>query len=295
MKNKELNFSKAIRVMKEYVSSAENLLAESDTKIKAQERYKGSEGYNSDVADIKQEATSKMLELKKAAKEKINKIGEDMRNNAFTRITKAPTPEMVSTLQLLKMLDDEVTPDDINNYMEVMKDTPIAMRVLNQIAEKNHISIPRIDSEKINRAAEVVIYNFLNFIDGFNGNDSECSASIRMLYPYFQSDMKYKEQNITGKAVESDLWSKLVGYATPVILDNPEVEKGLTVKAQYFFKDIPEMLKFMDKSIEGVDPDSKEAYGILNGILDNCPDQYGAAYRHFLATKEMMPLNEEAE
>ena len=55
------------------------------------------------------------------------------------------------------------------------------------------------------------------------------------------------------------------------------------------------MLSFMNKSMEGVEPDSKEAYGIMNEILDNCPDQYGAVYRHFLATKEILPLNEDAE
>lgn len=295
MKNNEQNFSKAVRVVKEYVSAAESLLADSNAKIKAQERYKGSAGYDSDVAVIKQEATKKMTELKKTARDKIDKIGEDMKKNAFTRTTKAPTTEMVSTLQILKMLGEDVTPNDINNYMEVMKDTPIAMRVLNQIAEKNHMVIPKIDSEMMNRAADVVLYNLSNFVEGFNGNETECTASIRMLYPYFQSDMKYKEQNVTGKTVESRLWEKLVGYASPAILDNPVEANGLSVKAQYFFKDIPEMLSFMNKSMEGVEPDSKEAYGIMNEILDNCPDQYGAVYRHFLATKEILPLNEDAE
>lgn len=40
MKNKEQNFSKAVRVVKEYVSAAESLLVDSNAKIKAQERYK---------------------------------------------------------------------------------------------------------------------------------------------------------------------------------------------------------------------------------------------------------------
>lgn len=66
MKNKEQNFSKAVRVVKEYVSAAESLLVDSNAKIKAQERYKGSAGYDSDVAEIKQEATTKMIELKKS-------------------------------------------------------------------------------------------------------------------------------------------------------------------------------------------------------------------------------------
>lgn len=121
MKNNEQNFSKAVRVVKEYVSAAESLLADSNAKIKAQERYKGSAGYDSDVAVIKQEATKKMTELKKTARDKIDKIGEDMKKNAFTRTTKAPTTEMVSTLQILKMLGEDVTPNDINNYMEVIQ------------------------------------------------------------------------------------------------------------------------------------------------------------------------------
>ena len=79
--------------------------------------------YDREVEKINQQIGDQRKKLLSEVQADLMGTFDKMREIAKTQISKAPTPEMVSTLQILSMLDN-ITPTQFSLYAEQMADCP---------------------------------------------------------------------------------------------------------------------------------------------------------------------------
>ncbi|MEG0751918.1 MAG: hypothetical protein RR998_02290 [Oscillospiraceae bacterium] len=96
--------------------------------------------YDREVDSAQVEFNSTLKELISKAKSQLVPEFEAMRQIARQQAVKAPTPEIVSTLQLLGMLD-KLTPTQLSLYVEQLSDCSLAMQMLSQIAMKHDLRL----------------------------------------------------------------------------------------------------------------------------------------------------------
>lgn len=129
------------------------------------------------------------------------------------------------------------------------------------------------------------------FLGNFDGDTSHAPATVLSMLPYFQPDEQYMgnpNRPLDTDKVDKLFWSEYVRLSSSEVFDDPDNAKG-TPKAQYFFGDVKALAAFIDKMTAGVEGSLVE--NVTDTILANCPEQYGAIYRNYKATGEMLDLN----
>ena len=130
------------------------------------------------------------------------------------------------------------------------------------------------------------------FLTNFNGDTVYAPATVLRMLPYFQPDEQYMEspnRPLDTDKVNKFFWSEFVQLSSSDAFDDPDHVNGAP-KAMYFFGDVKALSAFIQKMTVGVEGSLVE--DITNEILSNCPEQYGAIYRNYKATGEMLDLNE---
>ena len=250
--------------------------------------------YDREVEKINQQIGEQRKKLLSEIKADYMKTFENMREIAKAQISKAPTPEMVSTLQILAMLD-KVSPEQFTIYAEQMADCPLAMQRLQQIAKEHEVRIFTDDPETKLRALETLEGHLVNFLSNYDGVEEHCPFSVRDMYRYFRPDDQYmgsKDSPTDTEKVNERFWNEFVGVSSFKAFEDPDMTPGKP-KAQYFFSDVSALSAFIKKMTEGVSGSTVEE--IENMILENCPERYGGVLRNYRATGEMLNLNEDAE
>lgn len=226
-------------------------------------------------------------EIVEKATEEISGYLGDMRELAKQYTVKPPTPEMVSTLQILSMLD-RVTPVQITLYAEQLADCPLAMSALQQIAAKHNQRIIIDDADSRLQQLDMFASYITGFLQGFSGEDETSPATVRQLLPYLQSEAQLMSVGGTENANRS-FWARFISQGDPAFYDQDGTTAGKP-KVQYFFNNVDELLGFIKQETAG--KEEGERPGIINDILNNCPDRYGAAYRAYMACGEKDAINE---
>ena len=247
--------------------------------------------YDREYSAIQDKFHAQTVKLKNECQKDLEGTLKEMRQAAGEQITKPPTQEMVSTLQLLGMLDN-ITPTQFSLYAEQMKDSPLAMQSLQQIAKAHEQRIYVDDPDtKLNALDQLEGY-LAYFLTNFNGDTVHAPATVLRMLPYFQPDEQYMEspnRPLDTDKVNKLFWNEFVRLSSSDAFDDPDHVNG-TPKAMYFFGDVKALSAFIQKMTVGVEGSLVE--DITNEILSNCPEQYGAIYRNYKATGEMLDLNE---
>lgn len=286
------NYKNAMRRMRKYAAEVKKNYDSRGRELDKLKELKGSPFYDRQEEEINRKIEAERIRLGKSVKKDMTAILEDMRENVNRRITKAPTPEISACLSILGQLES-LTPTEVSLYAQQMADCPLAMRRLNEIAEKHEIRIRVPDIEEMLRAVDVLEGNFATFIGGYTGDIDKAPTSVRQLYQYFQGDEDY-----TGTPAKSTdnadaaFWRDIVQIGTPAMLDS-EAATGETVKAELFFKDLDGLLAYMDKQTAGLEGQEREDK--QNKIIAECPAEYGGIYRHYKATGAKLPLNSDED
>lgn len=279
-----------MRRMRVYTKAMENTVNEKNAKIEGQKDLIGCTLYDRKLAEINSETEQIQQQLKSTVVKDLSATLQAMREIASQRTTKPPTAENVSTLQILGMLDT-ITPTQMRLYAEQMSDCPLAMLRLGQIASAHNLKLVVSDPDALLKAVDILEDNLSAYINGFNGDESLCGTRVRQLYQYFQPEEYYAQSDL-GSSENADklFWDRYIGIATPEIFDNPDKASKKPI-VQYFFGGIDGLLDFINKA--RADSTDEKEEDIINRILSNCPDKYGAAYRLYMATGEKLPLNED--
>lgn len=172
-----------------------------------------------------------------------------------------------------------------------MADCPLAMQRLQQIAKAHEQRIYLDDPDTKLKALDNLESQLAYFLGNFDGDTSHAPATVLSMLPYFQPDEQYMgnpNRPLDTDKVDKLFWSEYVRLSSSEVFDDPDNAKG-TPKAQYFFGDVKALAAFIDKMTAGVEGSLVE--NVTDTILANCPEQYGAIYRNYKATGEMLDLN----
>lgn len=246
--------------------------------------------YDREASTAHEAVKKQRIKLVEEARKDLMATLQKMREVAGKRIVQAPSPEIVNTLQLLSMLDD-ISPTQFNLYAAQMEDCPLAMQRLQQIAKAHDQKIYVDDPENRLRALDLLEGNLANYLENFTGDITHAPFSVQSMYRYFQPDDSYMGNPKTPtdtERVNKMFWDDFVRLSSPDVFDDPDNAKGAP-KAQYFFSDVAALSAFIKKMTAGVTGSMVE--DITNQILENCPEQYGAIWRSYKATGEMLDLN----
>lgn len=284
------NYTNAMRRMRKYVADVRRNRNSRAVILKNLEQYKGSQFYDQELKKADDRIERERTRLAESAKKDLTAIVEDMRRNVSNRITKEPTPGISATLDILGKLEN-LSPTQATLYAQQMADYPLAMQRLQEIVGRHGMRITIPDPEQMLWAVEVLEHNMAMIIQGYHGNDDTVTPSVGLILPYLAGDEDYMNTKATCTATaDKAFWAKIIGFGTPDMLDS-ESSAGKRVKVQHFFKDMDGMLAYLHKYTDGLE--GPELSAAINQILEDCPDQYGAAYRNYQATGEKLPLNQE--
>lgn len=122
----------------DYRKALRRIWSEFDEKTRRLERYAGSEGYEADIAKAAQERDEAIKALQYEARQRFDGILEGMRESAQKRPMVPPTQDQLALLSALKMRE-KVTRDELEQAGNTLKDSPVCLSVLEEIAEKNEV------------------------------------------------------------------------------------------------------------------------------------------------------------
>lgn len=123
---------------KEYRKALGDVWAAYDKKMQSLEEYRGSKGYDKDKAAADAERDAAIDGLQAEYKGKYARIIEGMRESATTRSMIAPTAEQLALLQALQMRE-KIDRNELEQAGRTLKDCPVALSVLEEIAQKQEI------------------------------------------------------------------------------------------------------------------------------------------------------------
>ena len=157
--------------------------AEYDFKVQALERYKGSDGYNDEVKTLRDQLEA---DLKALAAEYRPGFYEDlrlMREAIDKRPMKAPTSDQVNLLNVLK-LKKEVTHEELTRVAEAVKDSALAISVVNEIAREHGIArnFNHLCEEMSSEQASKIVDSMKTGIEDFLANDTTRVSRMATAY-----------------------------------------------------------------------------------------------------------------
>lgn len=135
MTNRTQYFTDAVQA---YRNKLRGIWADYDEKMRRLEQYKGSKGYDKDKAKADAERDAAISALQDTYRETLFKITDRMRESATTREMIAPTQEQLALLQALQMRE-KIDRNELEQAGRTLKDCPVALSVLDEIATKQEI------------------------------------------------------------------------------------------------------------------------------------------------------------
>ena len=149
IKNSDLFYVKA----KQYQEKRQEIVDEYEVRLKALERFKGSKGYEDELKKLKEAHEADLTTLQSEYRTTFLTIFGGMMDAIGKRSVSAPTTDQINLLNVLKM-KKKVTLEDCQRTAEAVKDNPIAISVVTEIAQDHGIMIsfdglcPEMSSQK---------------------------------------------------------------------------------------------------------------------------------------------------
>ncbi|MCD8189499.1 MAG: hypothetical protein LUD78_04650 [Clostridiales bacterium] len=274
-------FAKMMRRVRLYSSAIKENYNREETEAKKREKMKGSAQYDEEMATIRENVEKNRVRLFKEARDDLQKILDEMRANVEARVTKAPSTDMVNALNLLGMLDS-VSPGQLRAFGNQMASCPLALEVLQQIAHRHNMAVYVTDPDEMFHAIDVLEGNLASYLQSYNGDVDHLSAVAKNLYQYFQPNDAYVDMAKSIDSVNDAFWKNIICFGSPDMLESPDSYKTETVEVKLFFEDVDGLMKYINKQTENMEGAEREDK--VMEILRNCPNDYGTAYRYYIAT-----------
>ena len=251
---------------------------------------KGSKYYEDFEKNLRLTEYKNILKLREGAKNDLIDLFKTARENLNNVITAPPSTEMVNTIKLLSV-SDSITPAEMKAYAEQMSSCPLAMKMLNQIAEKNHMNviIPVPDSQSAVEAVDLLEGYFTYYITNFDGTQ-KFLPTMDMMDDYLKSDDEYVKEGLTQEQVMRGFWASFAQAGYPEMLDGLS-SSDAKAEVQYYFAKVDGLIDFIKTKTEGFSGNEREAK--IKEVLQNCPDSYAVAYRYYQATGKKLELQDD--
>lgn len=134
IKNTELFYVKA----KAFQDKREDIESNYENNVKSLERFKGSKGYGEELSKLNEKHEADLSALREEYRPTFLTIFGGMMDAIGKRSISAPTNDQINLLNVLKM-KKKVTLEECQRTAEAVKDNPIAVSVVTEIAHDHGI------------------------------------------------------------------------------------------------------------------------------------------------------------
>ena len=162
--NTELCFINA----KEFQDKRSGLMNEYEENLKKLDRFKGSRAYDEDRKKLDDKLESDLTDLRTRYRHGFNTVLGSMVDAIGKRSVSAPTNDQINLLNVLKM-KKKVTLEDCQRTAEAVKDNPIAVSIVSEIAQDHgyHESFDYLCPEMSTQRASDIVTGMKNEIEDF--------------------------------------------------------------------------------------------------------------------------------
>ena len=177
--NTELYYAK----MKEFQDKRAELTEAHDKKVKSLERFKGSKGYEEDLKEENERFEAELTALRDEYRPGLLTVIGGMMDAIGKRSVSAPTNDQVNLLNVLKM-KKKVTLEECQRTAEAVKDNPIAVSVVTEIAHDHGImqSFDYLCPEMSSQKASDIVTGLKNGMEDFLQYDTTRASRIAKKY-----------------------------------------------------------------------------------------------------------------
>jgi len=177
--NTELYYAK----MKEFQDKRAELTEAHDKKVKSLERFKGSKGYEEDLKKENERFEAELTALRDEYRPGLLTVIGGMMDAIGKRSVSAPTNDQVNLLNVLKM-KKKVTLEECQRTAEAVKDNPIAVSVVTEIAHDHGImhSFDHLCPEMSSQKASDIVTGLKNGMEDFLQYDTTRASRIAKKY-----------------------------------------------------------------------------------------------------------------
>lgn len=273
------NYKNYMKELKMFRGNMVDVYHDRNITIESLKDHKGSKYYDEKVSILNDTLNKAVMKYKKQTVDSLTKIIAKMRADASEVASVPPTTENVNVLTLLGM-SDKITPMEIELYGKDMQNSPLAMKILSQIAQKHNIFVNVLDADASFQKIALLEDAAAKYIDGFQP-DAVLLPSVGLLDRCLRPDSEYSDSDWTPEIAERSFLLETVSSADSSFCEGPT---GKDPVVELRFKTVDELQGYIDKQTEGLLPVAAEI--TRDEILSYCAGNAGAVYRNYLATGE---------
>ena len=192
---------------KDFQDKRSTMVAEYKKKLAGMEKYKGSDGYKKEVAELQKAHTEALESLRDETRSSLRVILDGMEEAIQRRKINAPSNEQLNLIHLLKMRE-RVTAEELDRVAEMVKDNGIAMGVIQEIARENDIHVNYTDmcSEMSSQTALSVVNGLRREVMDWTDHDTVRSGRLAMeFYKSRYKDTSIHEEDLRKRPLFNDI------------------------------------------------------------------------------------------
>lgn len=198
--NTELLYTKA----KQFQDKRTQLMTDYETKVQNLERFKGSQGYEEDLKKLTDKHNSDLSALIEEYRPSFDTIFGGMMDAIGKRTLSAPTNEQVNLLNVLRM-KKKVTLEECQRMAESVKDNPIALSLVTEIAQEHGImqSFDGLCPEMSSQKASDIVTDMREGLEDYLQYDT--TKASRRAKAYHEEHYGHTDSQLTKRTPFNDM------------------------------------------------------------------------------------------
>ena len=198
--NTELLYTKA----RAFQDKRAEIVGNYEKSLQALERFKGSKGYEEDLKRLQEKHEEALTALIEEYRPGFQVVFGGMMDAIGRRSIKAPTNDQINLLNVLRM-KKKVSEEELQRTAEAVKDNPIAVSVVTEIAHdhgimRNYDSLcPEMSSQK----ASEIVTGMKSGLEDFLQYDT--TRASRLAKQYHEEHYGATESSLTKRRLFSDM------------------------------------------------------------------------------------------
>ena len=211
IKNTELLYTK----MKQFQDKRVEIVDAHEKKLKSLERYKGSKGYEEELKKENEKYEKDLTALRDEYRPSFHTIFGGMTEAIGRRSISAPTADQINLLNVLKM-KRKVTLEECQRTAEAVKDNPIAVSVVTEIAHDHGImhSFDSLCPEMSSQRASDIVTGMKNTLEDYLQYDT--TRASRLAKEYHDTHYGETEGGLTKRRLftdQNDFYREEMGFS----------------------------------------------------------------------------------
>lgn len=197
--NTELFYTKA----KQFQDKRIEIMEGYEKSRKTIDRFKGSPGYEEDLKKLNEKLEKDLTDLRDEYRPGFMVVIGGMVDAIGKRSVSAPTNDQINLLNVLKM-KRKVTLEELQRTAEAVKDNPIAVSVVTEIAHDHGImnSFDYLCPEMSSQRASEVVTGLKNWVDDFIQYDT--TRASRVAKKFYTTQYGETEGGLTKRRIFTD-------------------------------------------------------------------------------------------